>query len=476
MGEILTPDICVIGAGSGGLSVAAAASVFGVGVVLVEKGKMGGECLNYGCVPSKAMLAAAKRMHLVRKAAEFGIEASDVSVSRGAVGRHIAEVIQRIEPNDSEERFSALGVRVIREAAQFRDSRTVIAGDTTIRARRFVVATGSSPAVPPIPGLDKTGYLTNENVFSHNRKLAHLAVLGGGPVGLELAQAFNRLGTRVTVIENRSLLSAEDPEMADLVTARLREEGVELCEGVTVTRADKRGNGIRLHLEGTGAGQAFLDASAVLMAAGRVANIANLGLEAAGIRYDQAGIAVDRNLRSTNRRVYAIGDVVAGTPRFTHVSAYHAGQVVRSILFRFGGQVDHALIPRVTFTDPEIAHVGMTEAEARVRHKELRILRWPYHENDRAQTERTTEGHIKVVATPAGRILGVSIGGAAAGEMIHFWALAMDRNIKMRDLMHYVPPYPTFSEIGRRAVISFHLPLAGKAWLRLVIAFLRRLG
>jgi pyruvate/2-oxoglutarate dehydrogenase complex dihydrolipoamide dehydrogenase (E3) component len=260
------------------------------------------------------------------------------------------------------------------------------------------------------------------------------------------------------------------------VTARLREEGVDLREGVTATRVDKRGNGVKLHLEGAGESEAFIDASAVMVAAGRVANTADLGLEAAGIRHDKGGIEVDAHLRSTNRRVYAIGDVAAGTPRFTHVSAYHAGQVIRSILFRFGGRADHSLVPRVTFTDPEIAHVGMTEAEARQRHKQLRVLRWPYHENDRAQAERETQGHIKVVATPAGRILGVSIGGAAAGEMIHFWALAMSRKMKLRDLMHYVPPYPTFSEIGRRAVISFHLPLAGNAWLRLVIAFLRRLG
>lgn len=476
MDEIIAPDICVIGAGAGGLTVAAAAAAFGVSVVLIEKGRMGGDCLNYGCVPSKAMVAAGKHAHWIGEARKFGVvSAAEPTISRRAVINHVRSVIAAIEPNDTEERFASLGVRVIREHARFSDRGTVDVGNRRIRARRFVIATGSSPVVPPIPGLGDTGFLTNETVFELGRKPAHLIVIGGGPVGMELAQAHHRLGSRVSVLEGLTALNREDPELADVVVEQLRREGVEIHERTNVVRVEKRGgSGVRAIVEDAD-GQRAIDGSHILVAAGRKPNTDELGLDAAGIRHDASGIKVDSRLRTTNRRVFAIGDV-AGDLQFTHVAGYHAASVIRSILFRFGGRVDHSAIPRVTFTEPELAHVGMSEEAARGSYRNIRILRWPYHENDRAHAERRTRGHIKIITTKRGRILGATIAGAAAGEMIHLWTLAISRTMSLRDLMGYVPPYPTYSEIGRRAAISFYAPMAGSPWVRRLIGVMRRFG
>ncbi|MEX0957107.1 MAG: FAD-dependent oxidoreductase [Rhizobiaceae bacterium] len=475
MPTTLKPDICVIGAGSGGLTVAAACAAFGVSVVLIEKGKMGGDCLNYGCVPSKAMIAAGKLAQSMRSASQFGIADVEPDIDFRKVNRHIHSVIAAIAPNDSVERFTALGVRVIQAEAKFTDKRTVAAGDHEIRARRYVVATGSSPLVPPIPGLDKVEYLTNETIFEQTRKPSHLIVVGGGPIGMELAQAHSRLGSKVTVVEAATALGKDDPELAAIALERLRGEGIAIHEQTSVVKVERRNrNGVRVHVEaGTGASQ--IDGTHLLVAAGRAANVDGLGLDAAGIAHDRRGIKVTGKLRTTNRRVYAIGDVAGGL-QFTHVAGYHAGLVVRALLFRLPARENRSIIPWATFTDPELAQVGLTEAEAMKKHGRISVLRWPYAENDRAQAERKTVGFIKVLAGKRGRILGVGIVGANAAEMINIWALALSRGMALRDMTAYVPPYPTMTEIGKRAAITYFAGATRKPIVRRLIAFLRRFG
>lgn len=474
MTTVLTPDICVIGGGSGGLSVAAIAAAFGAPVVLVERGRMGGDCLNYGCVPSKALIAAARHAHGLRRCEAFGIAAVEPDIDFGEVNRHVHEVIAAIAPNDSVERFTALGVRVVKAEARFKDRFTVIAGDVEVRARRFVIATGSSPLVPPIPGLDTVDYLTNETLFELKHRPGHLLVIGGGAVGIEMAQAHRRLGCEVTVIEALSALGGEDPELVGPVLKAMRAEGVAIREHTSVVGAERRGrNGVRLVVEGP-RGRDAIDGTHLLVAAGRAANIAGLGLDKAGIACVSGLVKVSPRLRTTNRRVYAVGDVTGA--KFTHVANHHARLVARQILFRLSPRDNGGVVPRVTFSDPELAYVGLTEEEARKAHGVVSVLRWPYSENDRAQAERKTEGHIKVIAGRKGTILGVGIVGAAAGEMIGFWTLALSRRMRLRDVVGHVPAYPTMGEIGNRAAITYFLAATRKPLVRRLVRFLRAFG
>jgi pyruvate/2-oxoglutarate dehydrogenase complex dihydrolipoamide dehydrogenase (E3) component len=471
MTDTLTPDLCVIGAGSGGLSVVAAAAAMGVSVVLVEKGAMGGDCLNFGCVPSKALIAAGHVAQTMREAGRFGIRAVEPLVDLGKTMDHVRSVIAEIAPNDSESRFTAMNVQVIRAAGRFTGPDTLEADGKTIRARRFVVATGSSPALPSVPGLEQVRVLTNETIFSLDRMPTRLVVLGGGPIGLELAQAFRRLGCDVVVLELGKALSHEDPEFTDIVTTRLVREGVVLREGVRVARVESRGEGVRLYLEG---GET-IDGSHLLAAAGRRANVEGMGLDAAGVRFGPKGIEVGRDLRSSNRRIYAVGDV-AGGAQFTHAANYHAGLVVRATLFRLRVRVQPHLIPHVTFTDPQIAVAGLSEAEARKSHGKIRLLRWPFADNDRARTGRETTGHVKVVLARNGTILGVGIVGADAGELIAMWQLAITQRLKIGAIAGVVLPYPTLAEASKRAAITAFTPVLSNKWLRRLLGVLRKFG
>jgi pyruvate/2-oxoglutarate dehydrogenase complex dihydrolipoamide dehydrogenase (E3) component len=477
VGEVLKPDLCVIGAGSGGLSVAAIAASFGVPVVLVERDRMGGDCLNVGCVPSKALIAAGDLAHGIRTN-RFGLGRTDPRADMSRVRDHVRGVIEAIAPNDSAERFSAMGVRVIKAEARFTDAKTVEAGDVMIEARRFVLATGSRPAAPPIPGLDAVPYLTNETVFDLARRPERLVVIGGGPIGVELAQAHRRLGAEVAVLEAARLLPRDDPEMAAVLERALLAEGVELYTGVAVERITRLGDRILATVR-AGADTRAVEGSHLLVAAGRRPVTDGLGLDAAGIAFDGRGVTVDKGLRTTNRRVYAIGDCAGpggGPYKFTHVANYHAGLVIRSALFRLPVKVDASAIPRVTYTDPEIAAVGMTEEEARESRIAFRILRWPVAENDRAQAERRTAGHVKALVTGRGKILGCAIAGPQAGDLIVPWALAMAKGLKVQDLAALVFPYPTLSEVTKRAAVEFLRPSAQSPWVRRAIGFARRFG
>lgn len=474
MPERLNVDICVIGGGSAGLSVAAGASQLGVSVALVEKGRMGGDCLNYGCVPSKALLAAARARHAVESSGRFGITAGPATVDMAAVHEHVHGVIAGIAPHDSVERFEGLGVKVIQAPARFLNEREVEAGDHVIAARRFVVATGSAPLVPPIPGLDEVPYLTNESIFDLTRAVPHLLVVGGGPIGLEMAQAHARLGARVTVLEMARALPKDDPELAAVVLARLRQEGIAIHEETRVTGVENGAEGPVVITERDGETQRFAG-SDLLLAVGRKANVDGLDLETAGIAFSPRGIDVDARLRTSNRRVYAIGDVAGGL-QFTHVAGYHAGIVIRNALFRLPAKADNRAIPWVTYTDPELAHVGLTEAEARAQVGAVNVLRWPFAENDRARAERETDGFVKVVTTPKGRILGASIAGMHAGELIQPWILALAGNMKIGKLAGIVAPYPTLGEAGKRAAGSYFVPKLFSERTKKMVRFLTRFG
>lgn len=466
----LTPDLLVIGAGSGGLSLAAGAVQMGASVVLLEGHRMGGDCLNFGCVPSKALLASGKAARAQAQTAAFGVADATPQPDYTAAMEHVADIIAQIAPHDSQERFERLGVTVIRAYGSFRSPTEVQAGETVIAARRTVIATGSSPLIPPIPGLDSVPYDTNETLFERRDKPRHLLIVGGGPIGMEMAQAHVRLGCRVTVIEGETALGQDDPELAAVVTGRLRAEGVEIAEGAMASEITGRAGAIAVQVKD---GRRF-SGTHLLVAVGRQPNIRRLALDKAGIETEGRGIKVDAGLRTTNRRVYAIGDV-AGRLQFTHVAAYHAGLVLRSALFGLPvkARTDH--LPRATYTDPELAQVGLTEAQARDRHgHRLDVARFDYGENDRAIAERATTGFIKVMVV-RGRPVGASIVGAQAGEMIGLWSLAIANRLKMSRIAGMVAPYPTLSEINKRAAGAYFSPrLFDNPKVRTVVGLVQR--
>ena len=474
MVETIKADICVIGAGSAGLSVAAGASQMGASVVLIEKGTMGGDCLNTGCVPSKALLAAAHAAQGFRDAGRFGIGAVEPAVDFAKVRDHVRGVIAGIAPNDSVERFEGLGVRVIQEEARFTGPREVVAGEVAVRARRFVVATGSSALVPPIPGLDRAPYFTNETIFDNATCPDHLIVIGGGPIGIEMAQAHRRLGARVSVIEKLRCLPRDDPEITAVALDRLRAEGVALLERTAVRSVEATASGVAVDTEADGrAGR--VEGSLLLVAAGRAANVDGLGLDAAGIDFGPRGIAVDAGLRTTNRRVFAIGDVT-GPYQFTHMAGYQAGVVIRRALFRLPAKVDYRAVPWVTYTDPEVAQVGMTEDQARAAHGDVKVLRENFADNDRARAERDTDGLIKVMTTRRGRILGASIVGVGAGDLVLPWSMMIARKMKIGAMASLIAPYPTRGEIAKRAAGAYYTPSLFGPRTRWMVRLLSKFG
>ncbi len=473
MAEIIKTDLCIIGAGSGGLSVAAGAAQMGADVVLIEKGKMGGDCLNYGCVPSKALIAAAHAAQTVRWSAPFGVNGHEPDVRFREVHQHIHGVIGAIAPNDSVERFEGLGVRVIQAAARFTGPREVEADGVRVRARRFVLATGSSAAIPDIPGLSKVPYLTNETIFDLRDRPSHLIVIGGGPIGAEMAQAHRRFGAEVTVLQYPGILPRDEPEAADVLRRRFLDEGIELVENVTVKAVGPDGNGFAVLAEAQDRERRVVG-SHLLVAAGRRPSVNGLDLEAAGIAYTSRGVQVDERLRSTNKRVFAIGDVIGGY-QFTHMAGYHAGIVIRNALFRLPSKVRHHAVPWVTYTDPEVAHVGLTEDQARAEKADIRVLHWSFAENDRAQAERDTDGFIKVITGPRGRILGATIVGPRAGEMILTWVLAINEGLKVSSIANLIAPYPTLSEVSKRVAGSYYTDALFSPRTRRMVSLLQRL-
>ncbi len=467
-------DICVIGAGSGGLSVAAAAASFGEHVVLIEKAEMGGDCLNTGCVPSKALLAAAKHAHAFSTGEPFGIKAQKPKVNFAKVNDHVKGVIAGIAPHDSVERFESLGVTVIQASGQFIDHQTVEADSKKIKARRFVIATGSSAAAPPIPGLDNVDYLTNENIFDLRKCPERLVIIGGGPIGMEMAQAHSRLGSTVTVLEAFDPLGKDDKNHTSIVLERLKNEGIEILSRIKISNISQTKQGVRIDLD-DGGKQRQINGSHLLVAAGRRANVDGLGLEKAGIEYSPRGIVVDKGLKTTNSKVYAIGDVAGGL-QFTHVAGYQAGLVTKNILFRLPitNKTEH--VPWVTYTDPELAHVGLNEEMATKQGINHKVLSWSFSENDRARAERATYGLITAVIAKNGKILGCTITSPNAGELIQAWALAISSGLKISAMMNQVVAYPTWAEVSRRVAITNYADYPAKPIIRRVIGWLKKFG
>ena len=471
----LRSDLCIIGAGAAGLSVAAGAAQLGLSVVLFEAGEMGGDCLNYGCVPSKALIAAANLVHKARNGAAMGLDTTGVAVDWTRVKAHVKRAIAAIAPNDSQERFEKLGVTVIREHARFADAQTVVSQSTRVRARRFVIATGSRPVLPSIPGLDHVRALTNETVFDLEALPSKLIILGGGAIGVELGQAFRRFGSDVIIVEAARALAASDGEARELVLSRLSADGVELLEGWKATGASRTQAGVQLRLEKNGATER-LEGSHLLVAAGRAPALNGLGLEEAGVRFSAREVETSPTLRSvSNPRVWALGDA-AGRGLFTHLAGWHASVFVRNVLFKARTRADSIAIPSVVFSDPELAQIGLTEAEARERHgNKVKTARWSFHENDRAQTAEETGGFCKLVIGKGGQILGATIVGADAGELLAPIALAMAEKRSVRSLAAPVLPYPTRAEIVKRAAGAYFTPALFSPTTRFVVKLLQNI-
>jgi pyruvate/2-oxoglutarate dehydrogenase complex dihydrolipoamide dehydrogenase (E3) component len=440
---------------------------------------MGGASLYAGSLPAKAFIAAAERANALRDGARFGVKSVRTGIDFAAVNAHVRRAIAAVAPQDSRERFAGFGVRVIAGAARFQDPQTVVVENFVIKARRFIIASGSRPVVPPILGLADTPYLTNETVFDLTECPRHLVIVGAGRTGLALAQAFRRLGADVTVLERATALRHEDAECAAVVLDALAAEGVRVRTGVQIAQVRRVLARVQLTVvkanESGAEAEETIEASHLLLAAGRRPNVDDLDLDLARIRHGPNGVVVSKHLRTTNRRVYAIGDVIEG-PKSTHLATHHAGLVVRNALFRHPIAVQSGAIARVTSTDPELAQVGLREDEARAQARSIHVLRWPYRENDRAVATGKTRGHIKVITDRKGAILGATIVGAAAGENIAAWALAISQRLNIAAFAGLVAPYPTYAELGKRAAITYFMRSLTSSRVRRIIALLRRFG
>lgn len=473
--ELLTADICVIGGGAAGLSVAAGAAAFGESVILIEAGRMGGECLNVGCVPSKSLLAAAKsNWHQLHPVIETGRDITGAPDFE-KIKTHLRDVISAIEPHDSVERFEGLGVKVLKERAQFVSRDELQAGTYRIKARRYVIATGSSPRIPDIEGMDQVSCLTNETVFDLEALPRSLAVIGGGPMGVELAQAFLRLGVPVTLVETRKILPRDDQDCVAHVRQALLDEGLELLEDTSVNRVEKSGEDITLHLH-QGEKDLSREVSHILLATGRQANTRNLGLEAAGVEYNASGIQTDKRMRTSNPAIYAAGDVTEGL-RLTHAASAQASVVLKSILFRLPVSYAENTMPWVTYSSPEIGHAGLTLEEARRRYGgKVTTLQKGLGEVDRVRAEGGKGGLVKLYVGPGDRLLGADAVGENAGELIAFLSFACDRRMKMKDLASFTAPYPTVSEVVRQLALNYFSAFPQNRWVRRIISMLRCFG
>ena len=440
-------DLVIIGAGSAGLSFAAGAVQMGAGVVLIEGGKMGGDCLNTGCVPSKALIEAARRAKSAASAKNLGVSCHDVTVDYASVMHHVRETIAAIEPHDSQERFEGLGVRVIRGYAEFASKNSIRVGNETVTARRIVVATGATPIAPPINGLDTVAYFTNETFFENRNRPDHLIIIGGGPIGVEMAQAHARLGIKTTLIESFEILPREIAKTREIVRTKLLQDGVTVFENCDV-RSIKENGAIKSITLGDGQ---MVKGSHILVATGRRANVQGLNLSAAGIETTDVGIKVDDSLRTTNRAVYAIGDVI-GQEQFTHLAGYHASLVVRSALFGLPAKVRKNHIPRVTYCDPEVASVGDISDGTGIE-----TYRVTYDGLDRAIAGARTDGFGQIWVKN-GRVRGATIVGAQAGELIHFWSLVIAQNLKLSKASSVITPYPTLSDINKKLIGAYFTP------------------
>jgi pyruvate/2-oxoglutarate dehydrogenase complex dihydrolipoamide dehydrogenase (E3) component len=469
-----THDLIVIGGGAAGLTAAGGAALFGLKVALIEADQMGGECLNTGCVPSKALIAAANRAHQGRLDDRFGVRLGPPQVTWEGVSAHISEAIAAIEPHDSQERFEAMGVEVIRDWAEFIGKDRIRVGARELRAPRIVIATGSKPSIPPIGGIDEVDFLTNENLFGLSELPGHLVIIGAGAIGMEMAQAFRRLGSEVTVIGRGLPLSRDDQDAAVVVARRLTDEGVRIIAG-EASNVSKTENGVAIECKDG----LRVSGSHILIAAGRTANVAGLSLDKAGVETGRNGISVDRRRRTTNRRIYAIGDCREG-PRFTHAAGYEGSLVTVEVALGLAQKADWAALPHCTYSDPELAQIGLTESEARVRHgSKVNVVREDFSDNDRAIAEGKASGFLKLVMKGR-KVLGITIVGAGAGDLLLPWAQIITGKASTFALGSAIVAYPTRGEISKAASFAVWEPVLfgkwPKRWAALVASTRRLLG
>lgn len=461
----LTPDLAIIGGGAAGLSVAAGAAQMGASVVLIERGAMGGECLNVGCVPSKALIAAARAASGASEAARLGVRATP-EIDFPAVMAHVKASIAAIAPHDSQARFEGLGVTVLRETARFAGPEEIVAGASRIRFRRAVVATGSRPAIPPIPGLERAPYLTNETIFDLDALPRRLLVLGGGAIGVELGQAFRALGSEVALIDRAPILAREDAEAVALIRDQLRADGVALHEEAGVAAVSAAEDSVSMTLDNG----VVLTGSHLLVATGRQPGLDALELDAAGVQSERDGVVVDSALRTSNRRVFAIGDCAAGLPRLTHSAGAQAGVVIRRALFRLPARFNPDTLPRAVYCTPELAQIGPTALA------DAQEWRAPFAKNDRAIAEDDRTGFVKILADKAGRARAATIVGAEAGALIAPLAAAVSRGEKLSRIAGQTLPYPTRPEAVKAAAAARYAEKLYSPLMRRVVGLLGRLG
>ncbi len=477
MATVSNPDICVIGSNPGGLAVAIGAAAHGASVVLVDTdglGGLGGRAGNR-TLPLAALAAAARQAVAARDTAKFGIGTGEPQVDFKAVIAGVNEIVSGAAPEFTPDRLATLGIAVIGGPARFEGRRRLVVGEREIRARRYVLATGSAPVIPGIPGLDEVGYLTSDTILDLTRRPGHIVVIGNDAWGLVLGQALRRLGSQITVLTEASVLPHEDPEMSAVVMRGLRAEGITIREGVKVTAVERRGKAsVKVRIETTDGAAGEVDASQVLLATGYAPALGSLDLKKARVALKGDAVDVSAMLRTTNRRIYAVGDAI-GAVRSGHSATHHAGLVLKALLFRLPAK-DRAVVARVVHTDPELAHVGLTQEQATRKYRHLRILRWPYAANDRARAERRTEGHVKIVASVHGELLGVTMAGANASEQIGAWALALSKGFSLKDMATSIPPQPTLGEAGKNAAATFFMANARKPLTRAIVRFLRLFG
>ncbi|PZV02249.1 MAG: pyridine nucleotide-disulfide oxidoreductase [Leptolyngbya sp.] len=443
-------DLVIIGGGSAGLVAASASAQLKAKVALVEReGSLGGDCLHHGCVPSKSLIHASRVAHEVSRGPGFGVHAQLEKIDFQAALGHVHRVIDTIQVHDSTERFESLGVEVIYGKGQFTDRRTFTVNGRALKARSYIIATGSRPASPNIEGLEEAGYITNLTVFSLKYQPKSLAVIGSGPIGCELGQAFARLGTEVTLIGGQDhILPKEDPEAAAVVQAQMENDGVRILNGTRAQRVEVIDGKKHVH---TTNGTVVVDD--ILLAAGRVPNVESLNLEAAGVAVGKEGITVNSKLQTTNSRIYAAGDVISGY-QFTHVAGYEGAVAMQNALLFPTKTADYRVIPWATFTDPELARVGLTEAQARQRYSDVYVLKQDFAGVDRALAEAAGQGFAKIITRSSGEILGAHLVGPHAGELIHEIVLAMSNNLKVGALTSMIHIYPTLAEVNSKAALQ----------------------
>ena len=462
-------DIVVIGGGAGGLVVAAGGAALGAKIALVEKHKMGGDCLNYGCVPSKTLLKSAKIAHHMRAAAHWHIPPHAPAPDIAHVMERVKGVIAGIAPNDSVERFQSLGCDVILGDGKFTAPDVFEVSGRKLTGRTFVIATGSRPGVPPIPGLEQVPYLTNETVFDLREQVPSLIVIGGGPIGCEMAQAFSRLGTKVSVVDmGAQILPREDADLVRVVREQMEKEGVGFHMNMSIGKVEGGAHDIRMFIHGKDGKDNLLQATHLLVAAGRRVNVEGLGLEAAGVEVVKSRITCDETLRTTNPHIYVCGDV-AGGAQFTHVAGHHAGILLRQSIFRMRWVKPSVHIPWCTYTDPELARIGLSEEEAKKSGVAFKVYRFGFDEIDRARAEGETEGFAKVITDHKGKILGAAIVGPHAGDVIHEYVLAVNKGMNLKELAGIIHIYPTFAEINKRVAdqrLKEGLTPSSKAWIQ----------